>query len=171
MDSRTSEYKNIKFLMNKRLIILNVIAIISTLSLHSCYDTNIEHIKGYANKVESYKSGRNGFDKKECIKGFILYSDDYYKLLFEKDSVFYITHYAYSVKKCSRLKDVYCVCIWNTDNTERLFTNTETWLYNYSLDFFQVNGVYYKMSDVRKLTKIESDLWIKVYPNTKILPC
>lgn len=153
----------------KKLLLLCMIVI------SACHETRIE--EGNHNQNISPSDWRpilitNGFDKKERIAGklFAFGIQAYYRLLFKKDNVYYMTLHAYSVKQIG--KNTYAVYIWKEKDVEPILSTTWAWIDNYELAFENIltNELYYFVSDIKLLTKYDSKWWVRLHPDTKIWP-
>lgn len=141
----------------------------------------IDHVK-LIRKIEF-----NGYDKNECINGRFLYTDHYYKLVFNKPGYyggnhFFVTKYAYSCRKeIYNMKDnhvyvnlkhaVQSVCVYiytsvDKDNFKKAINpwlicdNSDFYFNSYDLHLFG-NVFTMKINDNQEYEK-----WLKNHPGT-----
>jgi hypothetical protein len=135
----------------------------------SCHEDLSEVTKNNScSEVRKYKTERNGYDKNECVKGFRILSDYYFKLAFKtKKHGLFLTKKAYSVRMEDEFfivyicppKDFYNLWVRMIDNFEE---EASMFCFNYVYNIF-CNCNYYLIltkRNIEKLTKKECDKWI-----------
>lgn len=167
MDERTSSNTNTLFLnkkMKKILYLLIIIFItIGCNEVNNLPETHHTYIKKLSDEY-------NGYSENEVVSGCLFSTDYFFKLLLKKDSMFYVTSKAYSVKPDDKLSEYTVLYVRKYKNFRDSNVIMYNWLIKVVHNYFAAHEIYFKKEDiVAKLTKDEYEEWMKKYPQTQIL--